>query len=79
MTMNVTLELIFVLVFFIPMALMVALNLLMLHSLPDVAGPWARVSAPMEQPQPAPRHAAPLPARAAASAYAEDEDALEAA
>ena len=42
--MNMLCELLFLGVFFAPMAAMVSLNLLLRHDAPDVAAPWMRLA-----------------------------------
>jgi hypothetical protein len=70
-------ELIFFCVFFIPMGILVTLNLLLHRTLPDIAAPWARLAAPREAPPP--RQPASVPARPEEAAAPNDEEALEAA
>jgi hypothetical protein len=76
--MDVSIEVIFFFVFFAPMGVLVAANLLLPRALPDIAAPWARLAAPLEEPQPEQRREAPVPAEEE-SEVSNDDDALEAA
>lgn len=77
--MDVSIELIFFFVFFIPMAVMVTLNILLHRTLPDVTAPWTRLAGAREEPQPEPRQEAPVHEPATAAEVSNDEEALEAA
>jgi hypothetical protein len=77
--MDVSIEVIFFFVFFAPMGVLVAANLLLHRVLPDIAAPWARLAAPVEAPQPDPYGEAPVPASEEGSGVSNDEAALEAA
>lgn len=77
--MDFAIEVIFLLVFFVPMGLMVVLNVLLHRSLPDIAAPWARLAAPAEAPEPLEPYAAPVPLAAKEAEVSNDEEALEAA
>jgi hypothetical protein len=52
--MDVSIEVIFFFVFFAPMGILVVMNLLLHRTLPDIAAPWARLAAPLGEPQPQP-------------------------
>ena len=73
-------ELIFFLVFFVPMAGMVLLNLLLHRTLPDVTAPMARLTG-MDAPQAGlePRKETPPTVPAVGAGVSNDEEALEAA
>jgi hypothetical protein len=77
--MDVSIEVIFFFVFFAPMGVLVAVNLLLHRALPDIAAPWARLAAPIEEPQPDPCGEAPVPAPEKDAGVSNDEEALEAA
>jgi hypothetical protein len=76
--MDVSIEGILFFVFFAPMGVLLAANLLLHRVLPDIAAPWARLAAPLEEPQPEPRREAPVQAEEE-SEVSNDEDAVEAA
>lgn len=59
--METIMQLVFFVVFFIPMGVLVTLGLLLHRPPPDTVAPWVRLAAPV-QPQPAPRREARLPA-----------------
>jgi hypothetical protein len=79
--MDVSIELVFFFVFFIPMAIMVTMNLLLHAALPDIAAPWVRIAAPARalEPQPEPEPLAAAEAQAESSSASNEEEALEAA
>jgi hypothetical protein len=77
--MDVSIELIFFFVFFAPMGILVALNLLLHRALPDIAAPWARLAASVGEPRPEPGREAPAPAPVDGAKVSNDEEALEAA
>ena len=77
--MNLNIELIFFLVFFVPMGILVTINLLLHRALPDLAAPWARLAAPSVQPHPVTPQSAPVPGPAKEPEVSNDEEALEAA
>ena len=77
--MNFSIELIFFLVFFVPMGVLVTINLLLYRALPDLAAPWARLAAPSVEPQPVTPREAPVPAPARQAEVSNDDEALEAA
>ena len=77
--MEASIELIFLLVFFVPMGILVTLSMLFYSDPPDIVAPWARIAAPgVREPAPAPvvepRIAAPRTVEAD-----NEEEALEAA
>lgn len=59
--MDFGIEIIFFLVFFVPMGILVALNILLNRTLPDVAAPWVRLAGPAMEPEPVTPREAPLP------------------
>jgi hypothetical protein len=77
--MDVSIELIFFFVFFVPMAVMVTLNILLHRTLPDVTAPWTRLAAVGYDPQPQPQEEAPAREPASPAEVSNDEEALEAA
>jgi hypothetical protein len=77
--MNASVELIFFFVFFVPMGIMVTLNILLHRTLPDVSAPWARLAGMSEEPQPEPRREAPMQEQAVEAGVSNEEHALEAA
>lgn len=77
--MDVSIEVIFFFVFFAPMGILVAANLPLHRALPDIAAPWARLAAPVEEPQPDSYGEATVPAPEEGSGVSNDEAALEAA
>jgi hypothetical protein len=81
--MDVSIELVFFFVFFIPMAIMVTMNLLLHPALPDIAAPWVRIAAPDQalepQPEPEPEPVPAAEAQAESSSASNEEEALEAA
>jgi hypothetical protein len=79
--MDVSIELVFFFVFFIPMAIMVTMNLLLHPALPDIAAPWVRIAAPDQalEPQPEPEPLPAAEAQAESSSASNEEEALEAA
>jgi hypothetical protein len=77
--MDASIELIFLFVFFVPMAIMVTLNILLHRTLPDVCAPWARLAGQSAEPQPEPRQEAPVRGTATQADVSNDEEALEAA
>jgi hypothetical protein len=77
--MDVSIEVILFFVFFAPMGIRVVMNLLLHRALPDIAAPWARLAAPLEEPEPEPWRQAPVPAPEEESGVSNDEEALEAA
>jgi hypothetical protein len=79
--MDVSIELVFFFVFFIPMAIMVTMNLLLHPALPDIAAPWVRIAAPDQalEPQREPEPVPAAEAQAESSSASNEEEALEAA
>jgi hypothetical protein len=77
--MDASIELIFLLVFFVPMAIMVTMNLVLDRTLPDVTAPWARLVAPRVEPQPDSPREAPVPVAAQVAEVSNEDEALEAA
>lgn len=72
-------EIIFFLVFFIPMGVLVTMNLLLHRTLPDVAAPWVRLAGPAMEPEPVTPREAPQPGVGREPEPSNDEEALEAA
>lgn len=79
--MDFAIELIFFFVFFVPMGILVTINLLLHMTLPDVCAPWERLTGPSEEPVPQAQQQAPVPVPAPAkqAEVSNDEEALEAA
>jgi hypothetical protein len=77
--MDVSIEWIFFFVFFAPMGIMVAMNLVLHRALPEPAASWVPLAAPSGDTQPGPRRQAPVASSAREASISNDEAALEAA
>ena len=77
--MESSIEIVFFLVFFVPMGILVVMNILLHRALPDTAAPWVRLAGPALEPEPVTPLVAPLPGVGREPEPSNEEEALEAA